>query len=132
MLYVRGSSKDYDEWEALGNPGWGYDHVLKYFKRSEKFHNPFKRSFKESGIDIGHHKDGEDGRLWVMPTETVPNIQNLFADAAKDIGYKYGDYNGEMQDKEVIFHAQVTSPNCTLALPALCHFFDPATSPRRW
>lgn len=32
MLYVRGNRKDYDAWEALGNQGWGYDNVLRYFK----------------------------------------------------------------------------------------------------
>lgn len=32
---LRGSPADYDEWEALGNTGWGFDHVLPYFRRLE-------------------------------------------------------------------------------------------------
>jgi choline dehydrogenase-like flavoprotein len=32
---VRGSPCDYDEWEALGNEGWGFDDVLPYFRRLE-------------------------------------------------------------------------------------------------
>ena len=32
----RGSPADYDGWEALGNPGWGFDGVLPYFIRLEE------------------------------------------------------------------------------------------------
>jgi choline dehydrogenase len=32
---VRGSATDCDEWESLGNPGWGFEDVLPYFKRLE-------------------------------------------------------------------------------------------------
>ncbi len=32
---VRGSPADYDDWAARGNPGWGFDDVLPYFKRLE-------------------------------------------------------------------------------------------------
>jgi choline dehydrogenase len=31
----RGSPADYDEWAALGNPGWGFDDVLPYLTRLE-------------------------------------------------------------------------------------------------
>lgn len=36
-LMVRGMRQDYDDWEAMGNPGWGADIMWKYFKRSEGF-----------------------------------------------------------------------------------------------
>ena len=34
-LWIRGSAADYDGWEALGNPGWGFADLLPYFKRAE-------------------------------------------------------------------------------------------------
>ncbi|KAI9649804.1 hypothetical protein NHQ30_002385 [Ciborinia camelliae] len=33
MCWTRGGSADYDAWVALGNPGWGWDDLLPYFKR---------------------------------------------------------------------------------------------------
>lgn len=36
MCYLRGHPADYDEWAALGNPGWSYADVLPYFKRSRQ------------------------------------------------------------------------------------------------
>lgn len=35
MVAIRGQAADYDGWRALGLPGWGWDEVLPYFKRSE-------------------------------------------------------------------------------------------------
>ena len=32
---VRGSPADYEEWVALGNPGWGFTDLLPYFRRLE-------------------------------------------------------------------------------------------------
>jgi choline dehydrogenase len=35
MVYVRGDPIEYDEWQRLGNEGWGYSDVSAYFKRME-------------------------------------------------------------------------------------------------
>ncbi|WP_375590452.1 GMC family oxidoreductase N-terminal domain-containing protein [Hoeflea alexandrii] len=35
MVYIRGHPGDFDDWEAMGNPGWGWNGVLPYFKKSE-------------------------------------------------------------------------------------------------
>ena len=33
MAFERGSKADYDAWEELGNPGWGWNGLLPYFKK---------------------------------------------------------------------------------------------------
>ncbi|KAJ8931348.1 hypothetical protein NQ314_015757, partial [Rhamnusium bicolor] len=59
MLYIRGNKRDYDSvknyvyrWESLGNPGWSYEDVLPYFKKSENMRIP---EFRD---DEYHGKDG--------------------------------------------------------------------------
>ena len=46
LLWIRGQSNDYDNWQQQGNKGWGWDDVLPYFLKSEnnelgpsEFHN---------------------------------------------------------------------------------------------
>src|SRR5258706_1812601 len=50
MVYMRGQSRDYEEWKSLGNPGWGWDDVLPVFKRSEDYY---------LGADSAHGSGGE-------------------------------------------------------------------------
>ena len=38
MAYYRGPARDFDDWAAMGNPGWSFADLLPYFLRSE--HNP--------------------------------------------------------------------------------------------
>ncbi|WP_420407135.1 GMC family oxidoreductase [Hoeflea sp.] len=35
MVYIRGQAGDFDDWEAMGNSGWGWRDVLTYFKKCE-------------------------------------------------------------------------------------------------
>ena len=95
MLYVRGNRWDYDEWERLGNKGWGFDDCLPYFKKAEN----------NEQFDNEWH--GQGGPLNV----TYPNHQSplaeLFIEAAEQRQIRRNpDYNGGEQ--EGTFHYQAT------------------------
>ncbi|MEJ8839046.1 GMC family oxidoreductase [Ramlibacter sp. AN1133] len=87
MIYTRGHRADYDAWAAEGNPGWSFEDVLPYFKRSE--HN-------ERGADAFH---GADGPLNVMDLRSPHRFGAVFVEAARQAGYPENrDFNGPTQE----------------------------------
>jgi choline dehydrogenase-like flavoprotein len=87
MIYTRGQHEDYDAWAAAGNPGWSFDDVLPYFKRSE--HN-------ERGADAWH---GRGGPLNVMDLRSPNRFGPVFVQAGVQAGHPANaDFNGERQD----------------------------------
>nr|CAD7571916.1 unnamed protein product [Timema californicum] len=98
MLYVRGNRKDYDSWEEMGNIGWGYDEVLRYFKKSEN---------NKNNINLNYH--GVGGYLSVETNSFTETFVQTMIDAVAKTGYKILDINGE--DQEGFAIAQTTTEN---------------------
>ncbi|MEI2735649.1 MAG: GMC family oxidoreductase N-terminal domain-containing protein [Rhodoblastus sp.] len=95
MLYVRGNARDYDEWAALGNPGWGYGDVLPFFRRAEN---------NEQFSDDYH---GRGGPLNVTYPRYDTDLNQRFLKAAAQNGLPLNpDYNGARQDGAFLY--QVT------------------------
>ena len=87
MVYVRGHACDYDHWEEQGAAGWGYRHVLPYFKRMENAH----------GGQEGWR--GTDGPLHVQRGVRKNPLFHAFVEAGRQAGYEVtDDYNGEKQE----------------------------------
>ncbi|XP_044738151.1 glucose dehydrogenase [FAD, quinone] [Chrysoperla carnea] len=88
MLYLRGNKRDYDIWEAQGNPGWAAKDVLPYFKKSEDQQNPYlaRTPFHSTG---GYLTVGE--APWHSP------LAAAFVQAGVELGYENRDINGEYQ-----------------------------------
>ena len=91
-VYIRGHRLDYDEWEALGNEGWGWRDVLPFFMRHEDH---------DRGASEWH---GRGGELSVQrPAESNP-LAHAFVQAAQEAGFaRNDDFNGAEQDGFGIF-----------------------------
>jgi hypothetical protein len=87
MIYIRGHRLDYDEWESLGNEGWGYDGVLPYFRRMENH---------ERIVDEYH---GSGGPMNVAEQVQHNALSKAFVRAGQEAGLTYNaDFNGAVQD----------------------------------
>ena len=86
MLYVRGHKWDYDHWASLGNEGWSYDEVLKYFKKAE--HNEM--------FDNDFHGQGGPLNVSKIMHENQPTKD--FVKAGSKIHEFNEDFNGGEQE----------------------------------
>ena len=87
MVYTRGNANDYNNWEALGNPGWSYQEVLPYFKKSE--HNECFGANAYRGVG---------GPLNVSYLRSPSPLNKVFIQACNEQGIPFNpDYNGEQQ-----------------------------------
>jgi len=86
-VYMRGTWQDYDGWRDLGNPGWGWEDVLPFFKRGE-----------------GHYRGDSDlhggsGELGISPVHNPHPASEAFIQAAMSLGIpRTDDFNGPLQE----------------------------------
>ena len=50
MVYARGAKSDFEDWQAAGNPGWGWDHVKPAFEAIEQRITHIKEVRSQVGI----------------------------------------------------------------------------------
>ncbi|MDE3121346.1 MAG: GMC family oxidoreductase N-terminal domain-containing protein, partial [Paracoccaceae bacterium] len=88
MVYIRGHKADYDDWNAAGNPGWGWDDVLPAYRAMED---------NEAG---GDDFRGTGGPLFISANRK--GLHPLVADyiaAGKTAGLsETADFNGAEQE----------------------------------
>lgn len=86
MYFVRGNKADYDGWGDLGNIGWDWENVERYFKKTEQFEDFLKDDSRGSHGLIGVTK-----QEWKHRT-------SVYLEAFKENGYEIvDDYNRDQK-----------------------------------
>ncbi|GLV42552.1 uncharacterized protein CBL_03290 [Carabus blaptoides fortunei] len=88
MIHSRGNKKDYDGWAAMGNTGWDWKNVLKYFKKLETFNVP---------QEDPENMHGFSGPVSVSYAPFQTGIANAIIESARQLGEPIVDYNGVSQ-----------------------------------
>jgi choline dehydrogenase len=103
MLNTRGYRRNYDRWEEMGNPGWGYKNVLPYFLKIENMTIP------ELAANTKYHSTSGELSITYAPYRSP--IADAFVQAGAELGYSVIDYNGETETG--FSYIQTTTKNGT-------------------
>lgn len=109
MVFIRGQAADFDGWERLGNPGWGFADVLPAFRRMED---------NAAGADAWR---GSGGPLAVSDVSAMvhPLCADFLAAAGQAGLQRNPDFNGATQEGVGIY--QITTRNGVRASAATAY-----------
>ena len=83
-IWLHGSSADYDDWAALGNPGWDFANLAQHFEASQR--DPLQSNDRPGDhlIDV-----------WRTPQDQLSVIDNAILETAGELGMTLvDDLNG--------------------------------------
>ncbi|KAG8178924.1 hypothetical protein JTE90_014130 [Oedothorax gibbosus] len=88
MIYVRGNTKNYDDWAAHGAVGWSWSDVKPYFLKLED-------NTDQEYLSDGYHVVG--GPISVQKPRYQADFKKPLIQSAQQLGYKIVDVNGPSQ-----------------------------------
>ncbi|XP_069685858.1 glucose dehydrogenase [FAD, quinone]-like [Periplaneta americana] len=89
MLYSRGNRRIFDQWEELGNTGWGFKEILPFFKVWENNLDPI------IGNNTDYHNVG--GPQSVERFTNNDRVLQPLIKAFEELGFSEVDFNGKNQ-----------------------------------
>lgn len=99
MVYTRGNKKDYENWAALGNPGWDFQNVSHYFRKLENNVVP----------DATPNFHGKNGPVTVSNIDFKSPAAKAFLAAGIEKGFPKVDYNGPDQTGFAFLQAAIAN-----------------------
>lgn len=100
MMYICGTDRDYDNWAALGNPGWEYKNILPLIKKHEGNNEP------QIVGDGSYH--GTSGPLTVGSYNSDDYFGNFILSGFQELGYKkLTDYNSGTYNGYVVIQGTI-------------------------
>ncbi len=113
MVWIRGAPQDFDEWQTLGNPGWGWADMLKIYKSLED----------NEGGDDAWRAVGGPVHISNIDKQIHP-LTNNYIEAVKQAGLPHNpDFNGAAQEGVGLY--QITTKN-GIRMSAARAFLRPA------
>ncbi|EME41797.1 hypothetical protein DOTSEDRAFT_177153 [Dothistroma septosporum NZE10] len=89
MVYNKGAAEDYDEWERLGNKGWGWRTVGEYSRKAEGFQTSGRSTLSAEDL-VDHGRSGP----WQTGYCGMESLCSVFLDACEAVGIpKITDFN---------------------------------------
>ncbi|KII83623.1 hypothetical protein PLICRDRAFT_47095 [Plicaturopsis crispa FD-325 SS-3] len=88
MLLTRGHADEYDAFEKLGNPGWNWAELFKYFKKSETFTYTEEATTKLA-MEVDTSAHGSSGPLQKTTPRWITDAHGAFIEAFKALGVPY-------------------------------------------
>ncbi|MCW2522502.1 MAG: alkJ 2 [Frankiales bacterium] len=120
MVYNRGFAPDYDNIEALGNPGWGWSEMLRVFKEIEN-HDLGASDTRGAGgpLNVGVRRPPEEISEALMDSAAavgIKRVEDINASDDERVGYTPGTIrNGLRQSSSKAFlHPILKRPNLTV------------------
>lgn len=87
MVYLRGTDRDYDRWEEMGNPTWNWENALHYFKKS-------KGNKNAALVAANPRYHNANGKLLVGEYGEVDPFGEVFIEGVVQSGYdRLTDFN---------------------------------------
>lgn len=126
-IYVRCSPHDFDHWESLGNPGWGWKDVLPLYKKIENYHGPASELRGTGGlveVTTDYPKNPiqdsvlKAGQEWGMPLNPDYNGAELEGISQEQLNFA----NGERQSTyRAYLHPVIDHENLEVTTGAWVH-----------